>query len=904
MRLSTLAALALLAAACQDGAPWTGPKPAVRTAALVFASPAEGARDVPASTRVLVRFSSPILADQAPSALRLTDAAGAPVAAKITPAGDGTALVLTPDAPLVAGAQYGVTVTPVAELAPRTWSFQVAAGGPRTGDGVRVVSVLPMDAPAGVVWPFSTLHVLFSEPVRSETASASVRLVKASSGEVVKGTLLARGTRLVFDPNEDLEPGASYRLELTRDLLDLAGEPLTPVTRELTVKPAPLRRAVTLALGEQARPAGTASRLDLRPSNTLELRSALVGTQSLGISGVLATELPDLGELGARVPLAVRKGQRLTLTVADPRGLPISLYGQIPTGLFSGPLSMELLTDAVGEISESPYAAQAPSAPPLVRMVLDASLSAGDATVHTLLNQDLLHLELSGLLQVQDGRLFVDLVGGAELELLGMETAGSYVTLAAASVEPVDGLTAEPLRLRASLPLEGAREVPVDGELRVVLSSPVEESTFARFIWLEMGPGDGNPGSADDVRGAVRQDGATVYFRPYLPLEPGTVYKLQLDPLLRSAAGAKLGEAATVSFTTRKLSAAAPRPPMVAAVRPGVPCALLSTPEGLRCALELVPATPASLPADQPLEVAFTRPVDPSTVQLHRSFSFTASDGGTPAGRLQVSAGLVRFVPDVPLREGESYRLVLNGRADAGCGPDRICDPEGVPLNTDVLQDALEEAGGSPLEVLFTASPAAHESAMALQLAPAADLNANGKIDSLNEVARDENSVSMRGPDGGVAARTYLAGSMLATVGAYDSVQDGVRVTVAQGSWMFGTSTVMFGLVTDRLIIRPAQTAQGWLRRPAAEDPDRRPVVSVGFRAYVDAVNDTVEQALQREPMELQLQGRLIFGADGTLVMELTNANSTTLSLLQGNLVLSIQPGDVRVRAVSPPLKR
>ncbi len=877
--------------------------------ALTFASPYDGQQDVPRFSRIYARLSAALPGADAARALKLVESeGGATVPTTLAVSADGLRLVLTPQASLTPGTGYEMVLQLGAQAPAKRLAFKVAPEGPRTGDGLRVLSVQPVDQKDVRVWPFTTLHVLLSEPIRSETAVAtgprpSVRLVRTSTGAEVRGTVIARGSRIAFDPDEDLEPAATYRLELTGDIQDLAGEALSPTTRELTVTAAPLTRSLALALGAEARPTGTLSALDGRSSNTLELRSALVGTQSLSIAGMLSTQLPDLGGFGARVPLALRKGQRMSLRVADPRGLAISLYGEIPTGLASGPLELLLLTDAVGEISENPFS---PGGRPTVRMVLDASLSAGDATVHTLLNQDLLHLVLSGTLEVEDGRLQVELVGAAQLELLGMETAGSSVTLAAASVEPVDPVmgTPAPLEILSTFPEDAAREIAPEQELRVVLSAPASEASFPRFIWLEREPGDGTPGTADDVEGTVRQDGSTVFFRPGTALAGGASYRLNVGIALRSATGAAPQRGVTASFTTRRANPSAPRPPMISALRPGIPCALIAVDGGYSCGLDLTPLRPAAMAADLPVELAFTRPVDPATVRLDRSFTLRGADGRTPVGRLEVTPTSVRFLPDEPLRAGEQYQLVINGKPDAGCGPDRICDSDGVALNTDVLLDVLEEAGGGGVDIRFTALPAARESAVTLQLTPISDLNANGKIDAPAEELREANSVSMRGADGGVAARTYLAGSLLAAVGAYDAIAGGVKVSVAPGSWMFGTTTSLYGIVTDRLVMRPAEQATGWLRAAAAEDVDRRPIVTVPFKAYVDSVNDTVEQALQREPLELELRGRLTFGSDGTLLMELTNANATKLQLLQGNLVLWIAPGDVRVRALSAPLKR
>ncbi|MGQ0508350.1 MAG: Ig-like domain-containing protein [Myxococcaceae bacterium] len=856
MRLLPIALLCLWG--CSEGPLFPGVSLRAKENALAYLNPFDGAQDVLPASPILARTTTPASEED----LKLYTEGGGEV--PVTVRVSGSQITLTPNAPLDHGATYEVRF-----LSSRS-RFTVAYGPSRSDDGLRVVSNPER------VWPFSTLHILFSEPIQSASVTeASLRLTHGSTGQSVKGTVLARGNRIAFDPEGELEPGASYILALTRDIRDLSGEGLTPISRSLTVDSAPLARKVTLVLGQS----GTLGALDGRPVNTLELRSSLVGTQSMQISGTLQTQMPDLATAGARIPMVIRKGQLLSRSVADPRGLPIALYNQIPTGLHSGPLTLALLTDSVGEILEN----ATPGAQPLVRMVLDASLVAGDSTVHALLNQDLLHLQMSGLLKVEDGQLAVDLVGGAELQLMGMETAPSLVTLAAKSSDPVVVALREPAHVVGSVPAKNTLDAESDGELRLVLSAPLDSTAQ---VWLEREGGDGVLATSDDVPSFIRLDGSTAFLKPVAQLLPGTSYQLRFS-----------GEA--IPFRTRTLSADNLRPLMITSVRPGVPCAL----EGLACRSDLVAVDAAALPANFPLEIAFTQPIDLATVKLGGSIRVEQADGGTPAGRLEVRNASVRFVPDSALQVGERYTLKINTRTDVGCGPERVCDRRGVALNTDVLKDALEEAGGAPIEIAFTPTAATRASALTMGLGPIADLNANGRIDPAEAIS-PQNSVAMRGTDGGVAAITYLSGSLMTTVGAYDDKLGGVPVKVAPGSWMFGTSTVMYGLVTDRLVMRPAQSASGLLRRPESNDPDQRPVVSVAFHAYVDAVNDTVEQALQREPLELQLVGRLTFGAEGALVMELSNANATKLSMLQGNLVMALGVGDVRVRAVSAPLKQ
>ena len=79
---------------------------------------------------------------------------------------------------------------------------------------------------------------LFSAPLDLTTISAtSVQVTQViSSGDEtpVGGTLLAKGTRITFDPDADLQAGATYHLHLSQ-LADLGGNQLAPI--DLYIKP-------------------------------------------------------------------------------------------------------------------------------------------------------------------------------------------------------------------------------------------------------------------------------------------------------------------------------------------------------------------------------------------------------------------------------------------------------------------------------------------------------------------------------------------------------------------------------------------------------------------------------------------------------------------------------------------
>jgi hypothetical protein len=321
---------------------------------------------------------------------------------------------------------------------------------------------------------------------------------------------------------------------------------------------------------------------------------------------------------------------------------------------------------------------------------------------------------------------------------------------------------------------------------------------------------------------------------------------------------------------------------------------------------------PFTLASDLPVEAHFSKPVDAATVKLGQTVEVRdlgGGDGGTPVrGRLITGADWLKFIPDDPWQEGHPYALTL-AAGDGGCGQSAICDLTGRPVNTDLLvEDPVEAEGGLPIQVPFNGGAPSGQGALALRVTPATDTNANGLLDLSVplEQQRPENSVTLRDPmDGGsMVDRTYLSGTLLAEVGRFDPAKSELPMVIGLGSWLYGTSCNIFGITTDRLIIQPSAQQAGSLRAAPAGDGDQRPILTLPMRMYMHSVNATVEQALQREPLLMTLEGRLSFTGDGRMVAAMSNTNAVTLSMLQGRLTVLINPGDVQVRASSGVLGR
>jgi hypothetical protein len=895
-RIHLLGLLCLVA--CADGPTWRGFSPQSTTRFSVdFISPSDGQREVPVTARVVVRAQGSAAAFD----VRIVSPEG--VFVETTRQVNGDSVSLTPKSPWAPATAYQVEIVAGDVLQRTTFSTERA---PESTPGPAALEALfPLDTGAGHVWPFSTFHLVFSEPLSPSLAAAvSVSLVRVATGRPVSGATVIQGHRLAFDPDEDLAEGEAYRLELGSSLTDLDGESVAPTSRVFTLSRVALKSAVSLQITSGG-DGSVLSPLDGRLENTLGFRSTWVGEPALRLDGVLRAELPDLGAVeGGSVPMVVRRGQRLRLFPAGQDTLPILLGGRVATGLSTRMLELIVVTDSIGLISANPASSVNSRAPARVNLTLDAAIVAEDATVHALLHQNLVRVEMNGVLQVEGEALRVDLVADARLSLLGTEHAPAAVTLTARSVPATVAPFMRELGVVGSSPSALETDVSADSVLRVVFDAPVEPRDVEAHVWLERSPGDGVRATADDVAARLGVSGSAVTLQPQNPLLPGGAYVLRVQEGLLSLEGGTLRSAYEGHFVTRPEISAVTRAPWVTAQRPGVPCAQEAVDGGFACVAHGALLPVASLPAHHALELCFGAPVDPSTGRLGASLHVETMDGGVVEGRLEMTPYRARFTPRKPWAVGQSYRFKVGDAAPDGCGVRQICDAQSRPLNTDILRDALEEAGGAAIDVTFEVTPDDVSVPVALRLSPVSDTNGNGALDvDAGELVQPENSVTLRGTDGGVVDTMFLSGTLLSTVVPYDVAEDAVPVRVGAGSWLSGTSANIYGITTDRFLMQPARDVQGRLSAASPGDADTRPVLTVPMAAYVHSVNDTVQQSLQREPLVLELTGRVDFLPDGSLNVTLSNVNAAELSMLQGNLRMFLNPGDVRVRARSGPLR-
>lgn len=949
---------ALAAAACGDP---PGPL-ATAEPGVVFTYPIDGQLDVPTGARVVVSFSDPVV-DGAVGACTATSGAfclvgpNGPVAATPEISEDGHT-VSFPAGDLEPGVTYDVFVR--SELAPEARnlpasgplvSFTTRSSRPRAaapalvavngGDPANPESLRPL-------FETSTIRLVFSEPLDSRSvalAAGSIELLN-SAGSTVPATMFANGIHVAIDPQEDLTAGATYVLRLGSSLVDLGGQALAPTTLSLTPRASEGATPIPQVLKTRAAgdPGPLRSRSGATP-NEIVIDKPLIGREvSQMLPSALATELGDPKALGGPIAFTIRKGQRLKST-----GMDIALGGQIPVGLSTGDVWIELLTDGGGRLYRNPHhpAEQRPEnerAPLYVDLSLDVAVYASDPNGNAVLTQTVLGLQGGGTAMATDGVLAIETVASMELGLLGVTTAPTNLVLELitdASAAPIADTT--PPTIVGTYPLQSSNDHAVDDGIDIVFDEPIDiDRARAGGVRLE----DTN-GVA--VASVLETHGSSIVVRPLQPLAYGRIYRVVFGDVA-DVAGNKL-TAPNLSFTTQAL-ATTDIPMTVSAVYPGAPCSLTggsATSPG-RCAGgdgndDLY--KPFALPANDPIEVAFTQPVRRSSVTRgtacgQGSVRVEELDGAggcvnAVPGTLLVRERTIAFVPDVPWTEGTRYRLTLVSGGDEGCSAGELCGPGGA-ANFDPLSGIDGEGGGPALVAVFVGAPRSTSTHMLTTAGPFSDLNGSGTRDS-TEQPQDDNRAALRvvGTTGDVDSASFedpdcvpstperencmfLSGAMPASLGEISTSCGSagascIPVTLAPGA-MYGTSTSMsadagISISTDTgtSIMRVREPASGPVMGHIV-DRGGTPTFVLSLELYMDAPDMSIplsDHDLHSKPLSVTLEGPMSFLPDGRIAIALSNTADLPVEItinaplgIDGSVQLIVPAREMKLHLLSP----
>lgn len=817
---------------------------------LVFTYPLPGQTEIAPGAPIVLRFSHP-LRDPDPVrtaelfAIREVvngQLSGAPVpfALTVVPASEpllaGNSLRLQPLQPLKEKSTYRVVAVDAIPLTtgdvslqpvgvpPLQFSTRAAMQGPALSQSLsalndfRVTSLLP----ASDAFPltelnggfplvdFSTLRLQFTQPLDPATVvyGESVRLLKIGmfSDSLVPAQVLVSANRLTIDPDADLDPTARYRLEL-RSVTQQGTVPAAVIRSRLSSSTS---QGAALAFGPyssfefQPRDSGNNSRVRITlPSgvnssltggviNAVPVASPLLGNSGNSnpavalAQGELFADLafaPNFRDFNPTiVPIRVPKSNKLTSM-----GLDVFIGGEVDANLGTEQLSITLISDANGLLLPNRFN-RSPSAPSLLTLAMDISLTAKNKTSNGAFTQDITHVVVNGIAFIDEKReiLKIEAIGVVELKVLGVDDAVGVLSLKLETNLDGpqgslfdDGLAPVvdswvPGEVRGAADQEPGSLLRPGDPIIVNFSEPVDRRTLRDgLLATPISLSCTGCVSAGDVPFDYELDGNSLIIRPRGGLELGGSYTLTLTDDITDLTGKPLRPTPTTqgdwvrsfSLPASVNSGIINRPPIVLALTPGFPCPIEPGTRDIaaniqgRCAGgqtddDLLPLP--DIDPRLPISVQFSQAIDPATVTLATSCggagSFrveTVNSAGqclapVPGRFVNVGPRGLQFYPTSPWVKGVLYRYVLrsNGsNASASCVAGGLCSPAragipALPLQTQLIAAtrdvvANRQRGGPDIEVIFRGGEPVFGTALGLRVLPILDVNANFALDRL-----------------------------------------------------------------------------------------------------------------------------------------------------------------------------
>jgi hypothetical protein len=427
-------------------------------------------------------------------------------------------------------------------------------------------------------------------------------------------------------------------------------------------------------------------------------------------------------------------------------------------------------------------------------------------------------------------------------------------------------------------------------------------------------------------------------------------------------AGNQFVGASPLNFSTPP-SAATTTPLTVAAVHPGVTCALTGATAGSpgRCAGGGAADDkyhPFTLAANEPVRVAFTQPPAPASI-THGAACNTGDvrieevDGAgacvaAVAGTFVQRDRELAFSPDVPWQAGTRYRLTLISGGDKSCAAGEICGINSVAASFDPVAGDTSAAGGGPnLVIDFTGAPATDATLVNTQAAPFTDVNGSGFEDAV-EQNRDENRVALRiaAVTGIVTSATfnspdclpatpekegcmYMSGVMpvellplahncalpggqtaasCVPVEVSPQAMYGTSVAINSTAVISGIPIILPNVPTNMFVMRIREPATGPVTGYLIND-NGTPTLVLSLDLYLDApdmVLPLLEHDVRSKPLSVSLRGPLRFLPDGRIAIAVGNVADVPIAINVGGGVGSIQMivprGELKLQLVSPPL--
>jgi hypothetical protein len=926
---------------------------------VVFTYPVDHQLDVPLGARLLVSYALPVDPNLASSCAVIGPDGPVEISARIV--GDGKTLALTSSA-FEPGTTYRVQVGGTGSsgegVGAQLFGFTTRSDRPRAGapsliavNGSEPALVGDPTTAFRPIFESSTLQLVFSEPLDPRTVvlePGALELVDAVTGEAVSATLFASGIHAAIDPAAPLVPGTTYLLRLGDHLVDLAGEHLAPSTVSFVPVDSLGRGPIhqVFRTRQDGDPDAAIARTDV--TNAMEVLHPLIGEATAAMQpNVLATELGDPLALGGPIAFRIPAGQRLSSS-----GLAIQLAGTIPSGLETGDIQIELVTDGGGRLYRNRYrpADTIPdntTSPLLVDLSFDLAVYATDPTGNAVLAQTVLGVQLTGLAIADEGALAIETLGALDIGLLGITGAPANIVLDLIS-DPgaTPAVDVQPPALLTSLPAADSHDWVADEGIELVFDEPIDIAR-ARAGGIVLRDG------ATAVAATLELHGSVVVVRPRTPLAGNHSYKVELADVADRAGNVMAAQSLAVAT---QMLVQTDVPASVVAVQPGAPCSLVDAkqPSMGRCAGGAAADDryrPFALAANERIAVVFDQPLRASSLVLGRSCNTGSirvervdAQGAcvdAVGGTLLVHQRDVAFVPDRPWQPGERYRLRLVAGANASCDANEICGANGRPANFDPLAGTTT-GGGPDLISDFVGEPTTRATTLLATASPSADLNGSGRMEQ-GEVHPDDNRVALRiagtsglidsasfqGPDcvpstPAVESCMYVLGAIPAQLGERrdnctlpdgSTVASCVPVTMSAQA-MYSTSVTMtagaLGIPltteTGMSVMRVRERADGPLEGFIV-DRGGTPTLVVALDLYMDAPDMSLPLAqhdMHSKPLAVALEGPLVFKPDGRIAITLRNTADVPISVginaplgITGAVKLVVPAGEMRLQLMS-----
>ena len=695
-------------------------------APMYFAYPSAGQQSVPTSTSVVVRFTSAIITEESELAglFSLKAADGTQVnfqSAQLTENNQG--ILLIPETRLDPATDYtivseGVELTDRAGTLPTTpLTFRTAptSKGPISlqidgQDGFSLQRVAPYtltneDLAIGSgkypITDISTLRLQFSEPLNSTSLiyglsadGGTIALINAA-GELVPAKMISRGHRLTIDPIGELSPGEDYQLVLKSGITSTINDSaLTPV--ELTLSPVSTLspNGVRERVPQVAYNDGGTQSLTGKTNNSVGLDSIMLGTgnQTIQYGNAFAdlAFIPTFERLGQSVPLRIEAGTKLIGT-----NVPVLVAGKFPAGFESENVNVHFLSDADGYLMPNPYTDD-PSAPRIMEIYADLSMTTDNTIANGGLAQSLLHVQLVGTAIVEEGTLVIEAIGVIEPDVLGVDSASGLISFKlegyrnASDVPEIATDVVSPT-IKSWVPGENSDLLRPGDPIVVFFSEPIDASTITKDSFTVSANGTA-------LEGEISLNGSAVTFMPSEPLRHNIDYTLDITSEVSDLVGntvSPIQERFSLPDTVEMPDGAPTNQALLALTsQPGFPCAKtavslddLATGFQGRCSgsQDDDDSIPVLVhPDTRPITVSFSQNINIDSINAETVIVEVLADNTwAPADAVVKLTGRdLAITPQSPWAANTLYRYTLVS------GENGIKSTAGLPFQTQFLNQA------------------------------------------------------------------------------------------------------------------------------------------------------------------------------------------------------------------------